>query len=327
MKPRKFLILRFSSIGDIVLTTPVVRCLKLQHPNAEVHYLTKEKFGFLLANNPYVDKVITLSKPLGELLKELKKENYDGIIDLHRNIRTLRIKLALQVQDFNFNKLNVQKFLMTNFKINRMPSVHIVDRYLATLSTFNIINDQKGLDYFIPPSDEIDPVTLPQSYQKGYVAFAIGGQHATKKLPLPRLIELCKKINFPILLLGGPEDSAVGTEIEKTLGADLALNTCGQYSFNQSASLIRQAHVVFTHDTGLMHVAAAFKKRTYSVWGNTVPAFGMYPYLTSYEVIENNNLSCRPCSKIGYNKCPKGHFKCMTESSFDFPMPELPQAN
>lgn len=317
-KKVKFLILRFSSIGDIILTTPVARCLKQQYPHAEVHYMTKEKFGFLLSDNPYIDRAILLKDNIDELLAAAKRENYDYIIDLHRNIRTLRIKTTLGKPSFSFDKLNVKKFLLTNFKINMMPDIHIVDRYMATLEKLGVVNDNKGLDYFIPAKDNIEPEQLPDGHHQNFVAYAIGGQHQTKKLPVYRMIELCRKINSPVILLGGAEDAQAGKEIEEALGRELIYNACGKYNFNQSASILKRANVVFTHDTGLMHVAAAFKKRTYAIWGNTVPAFGMYPYQTSFENIENNEISCRPCSKIGYKECPKKHFKCMTESSFNF---------
>lgn len=325
-KPVKFLILRFSSIGDIVLTTPVVRCLKQQMPQAEIHYFTKSKFEFLLQDNPYIDKVWLLEKDTAGILSLLKKENFDYIIDLHRNIRTLRIKWTLGVPSFSFEKLNVQKWLMTQFKVNYLPDVHIVDRCLDTLKSFNIINDDKGLDYFIPYKDQIELSWLPATHQQGYVAYAIGGQHFTKKLPVPRMIELCRKVNFPIILLGGKEDFEAGEAVRQAIGDDLIFNACGKYNFNQSASLIQKALIVFSHDTGLMHVAAAFRKKVYSIWGNTVPAFGMYPYKTAFEVLETKGLECRPCSKIGYSQCPKKHFKCMNDIAFDFPIKELPEA-
>lgn len=326
-KPVKFLILRFSSIGDIVLTTPAVRCLKQQYPNAEVHYLTKSKFGFLLADNPYVDKVWLLEKDLGGLLKQLKAENFDHIIDLHTNIRTLRIKLTLFKNAHSFKKLNIEKWLQTQFKINYLPDIHIVDRYLDTLKSFGVKNDDLGLDYFIPYKDKVERDWIPETHRDSFVAYAIGGQHATKKLPVHRMIELCQKINSPIILLGGKEDFEAGEAIRVAVGDNLIFNSCGKYNFNQSASIVEQSHIVFSHDTGLMHVASAFKKKVYSIWGNTVPAFGMYPYKTAFEVIENNNLDCRPCSKIGYKACPKKHFKCMNEVSFDFEIKELPNAN
>jgi heptosyltransferase-2 len=322
-KPIKFLVLRFSSIGDIVLTTPVVRCLKKQHPGAEVHYCTKAQYAFILEKNPYVDKLWCLEDNTNSLISQLKKEKFDYIIDLHNNLRTLRIKLALGVKAYSFPKLNVQKFLLARFKVNLLPQVHIVDRYMATVTPLGIINDEQGLDYFIPYRDEVEQEWIPPTHRKGFVAYAIGGQHNTKKLPTRRIIELCRKINYPIILLGGKEDFEAGEEVRQYLGDALIMNACGKCTFHQSASLIRQSRLVFTHDTGLMHVAAAFKKKTYSIWGNTIPLFGMYPYKTPFVVLENNTLKCRPCSKIGYKRCPLGHFKCMNDLPFNFELREL----
>ncbi len=310
MKKTKFLILRFSSIGDIVLTTPVVRCIKTQYPDAEVHFATKKQFKGLVENNHYIDNYYLLENSLNLFIKNLQSEDYDYVIDLHNNLRTSIIKLRLGKKSFSFDKLNYQKWLLVNLKINQMPDVHIVDRYLKTVESLGIKNDLKGLDYFIPKKDSVQ-------INEPYVAFAIGGQHFTKKLPTSRIIEVCQKINGKIMLLGGKEDIPAAEEIEKTLG-NKVINACGKYNLNQSASLVQQAEYIITHDTGLMHIASALKKKVVSIWGNTVPEFGMYPYLTEFKIIENKGLSCRPCSKIGYNKCPKGHFKCMNELSLDF---------
>lgn len=333
----KILVIRFSSIGDIVLTTPVIRALKTQLPEAEIHFVTKEKFSGLLRHNPYVDKLITLEESLWKLISQLRSEKYDYIIDLHNNLRSRILKFGVFGKAYSFNKLNAEKWLLVNLKINKLPNLHIVDRYLATVSQLGIKADNLGLDYFIPESDVVPMDWLPETHRKGYVAYAIGAQHATKRLPLTRMIELCDKINKPIVLLGGPEDAQTGEEIcaffdrtnseefepgLKELGKQtVVFNACGKFNLNQSASLVKQARYVFTHDTGLMHIAAAFKKEVFSIWGNTLPEFGMYPYRTKFTVLENRKISCRPCSKIGYEKCPKGHFKCMNEIVFDFYLP------
>jgi ADP-heptose:LPS heptosyltransferase len=334
----KIVILRFSSIGDIVLTTPVIRALKTQLDGAEIHFVTKKQFKILLEENPYVDKLHWLDGSLAELIKSLKAEKFDLLIDLHHNLRTQLIKWSLGVKSFSFDKLNRQKWLMVNLKINQLPSLHIVDRYLATVRSLGIKSDSLGLDYFIPEKDEVPVEWLPESHRQEFVVYAIGGQHETKKLPLKRMIELCDKINKPVVLIGGKEDALAGEHIqnffEKTSGsaeyeAGLAAlgkettiyNACGKYNINQSASIIKRAKYVFAHDTGMMHIAAAFKKETFTIWGNTIPLFGMYPYRTKYTILENNKLNCRPCSKIGYAKCPKGHFKCMNDIDFDFYLP------
>ncbi len=310
----KFLIIRFSSIGDIVLTTPVIRCLKTQMPNAEVHFLTKPQYQNILENNPYLDKLHILTD-LKSTIKQLKAENFDFIIDLHNNIRTLRFKMGLfSVPSFSFNKLNVRKWLLTSFKINLLPKKHIVDRYMQTVSFFDVYNDGKGLDYFIQEKDVVSYTDLPLSHLHGFIAIVIGAAHATKKLPLHKLKELCSLIDHPIVLLGGKEDTGTGEEIRQT-DAIKIYNACGKFSLNESADLVKKSSIVVTNDTGLMHIAAAFKKPVISVWGNTVPRFGMAPYYGNFTPPESKfeieNLPCRPCSKIGYKKCPLNHFKCM----------------
>ncbi len=311
---KKILIIRFSSIGDIVLTTPVIRCLKQQKPGVEIHFLTKKVFKGILENNPYLTKIHTIEKDVKEITKQLKQENFDFIIDLHNNIRSMQTKAALGKPSSSFKKLNFKKWILVKFKINKMPILHIVDRYMQTATPLGIKNDNKGIDYFIPEKDEVSLASLPPSHQQGYIGFVIGARHYTKQLPTEKIISICKKLNQPIVLLGGKEDINRANEIEKAVGATI-YNACGKCNLNQSASLVKQATKIITHDTGLMHIAAAFKKEIISIWGNTVPAFGFTPYLPAptSKIVEVKNLSCRPCSKIGYEKCPKGHFKCMKE--------------
>ncbi|MDO7876524.1 glycosyltransferase family 9 protein [Hymenobacter sp. ASUV-10] len=332
----KILVLRFSSIGDIVLTTPVLRALAQQLPGAAVHVATKPGYRGLLEPNPYVAKVHCLTGSLNDLVSELKAEQFDFIVDLHNNLRTRLIKLRLGVKSSSFDKLNWPKWLLVNLKINRLPDVHIVQRYLAAAAPLGVRDDGQGLDYFIPEGQEVDVKTLPPAFHPGYVAVAIGAQHATKRLPLAKLVELCQRLApRPLMLLGGPEDAPVAEAIlaaMKDVAAHSPIrpfthspieNGCGRYSLHQSASLLRQASFVVSHDTGLMHIAAAFGKLIYSVWGNTVPEFGMYPFRTEFEKLEVLGLPCRPCSKIGFAKCPQGHFRCMQEQQLDRVWPSV----
>ena len=290
----------------------MIRCVK-QQLAVEVHYLTKASFAGLLESNPYVDRVHTIDKDVDHaLVQKLRAEQFDFVIDLHNNLRTLRLKSALKVPSKSFPKLNVQKWLLVTFKVRRMPDVHIVDRYLETVKHLGVENDGEGLDYFIPEGSLVELNRLPETHASGYVAVVIGGQHATKMMPLAKLIEVCHALKSPVVLLGGPEDAAKGEAILDAIGPQV-FNACGKFKLDESASLVQQALWVITHDTGLMHVAAAFKKRIVSVWGNTVPELGMHPYLTDAgsKMVEIKNLSCRPCSKIGFSKCPKKHFQCM----------------
>ncbi|WP_336516782.1 glycosyltransferase family 9 protein [Pollutibacter soli] len=312
----KILIIRFSSIGDIVLTTPVIRCIRKQMPSAKIHYLTKKQFASILETNPYLDKVHLLNEKFSDTMDELKQEKFDVILDLHKNLRTLRVKNSLGVSSHSFGKLNIEKWLITNFKINRLPDIHIVDRYLQTAATLKIENDGEGLDYFIPENAKVDFETLPGEISKGYVCVVIGAAHATKKLPPAKVVEVINRISKPVILIGGKADFDEGEEIRKN-ASGFVVNTCGQYNLHQSASIVQQSSVVLSNDTGFMHIAAALKKPVVAVWGNTIPEFGMYPYYGDHKIptvnFEVKNLPCRPCSKIGYDHCPKKHFKCMLE--------------
>jgi len=294
----------------------VIRCLRKKYPEAEIHFLTKHTYKHIVAHNPYINKVHTLGDSYELMLHELATEAYDYIIDLHHNLRTLRIKKHLKnAQSFAYNKLNIEKFILTNFKINTLPKKHIVDRTFDCIQALGVQNDGLGLDYFIPDFDRVKESDLPTAHMHGYIAMVIGAALATKKLPVHKLKSLCKAIDHPIVLLGGKEDYEAGQAIAEADEIKI-YNACGKFNLNESADLIKKSTLVITHDTGLMHIAAALQKPIISIWGNTVPALGMYPYYGNisnmvYDVVEVNKLWCRPCSKIGYQKCPRGHFKCM----------------
>jgi len=312
--PQKILLIRFSSIGDIVLTTPVIRALH-QQLGAEVHLLTKQSFAGVLVANPYLHTIWRIRDKVNEVLPDLRAQGFTAIIDLHHNLRSWQVRWGLRgIPSYHFDKLNWQKFLLTRWKINRMPAVHIVDRYLAAAAPLGIHNDGLGLDHFIPPADVVAPADFGLSGP--FVALVIGAAHATKRLPPDKLVAICRGIALPVVLLGGPDEKDAGDQIVTAAGAHV-YNLCGRTRLHQSADLLRHSSCVITHDTGLMHIAAALRKPILSVWGNTVPAFGMYPYLPGHESrntsFEVKGLSCRPCSKIGYQQCPRGHFRCMEQ--------------
>ena len=337
---QKVLVIRFSSIGDIVLTTPVLRALKEQI-GAEVHFLTKARYASLLSANPRIDRLFTLgtSEEAGQSLKnlfpKLRAERYDFVLDLHKNLRSLRTRFYLRRPTGTFPKLNVRKWLLVHFKWNTLPPIHLVQRYIRAGRQLGLRYDGKGLEHFIPKEEEVrieDLLPLSANAQGALspasrvgranaplIAVAIGGTYATKRLPPEKLAELCTRLPGQILLLGGPEDKAVGEQIAQN---DHIINFCGRLSMQQSASVLAQSDLVLAHDTGMMHIAAALKKPLISIWGNTVPDFGMYPLfpddMPAFEMrAEVQGLSCRPCSKLGFDICPKGHFRCMQEQDLD----------
>jgi len=317
----KVLIIRFSSIGDIVLTTPVIRNLKEQiYGEVEIHYLTKKPFAAILEPNPHLSKIYTIEKSTNEVVSQLKDESYDYIIDLHKNLRTARVKRALKSLSFSFNKLNWEKWLLVNFGINKLPDIHIVDRYMESLKAFGIKNDNRGLDFFIQDKDR--ELSIPESHQNGFIAVGIGAAHWRKKLRTSQYVEICRKIDFPIALLGGPSESEEGRKITEEVG-DRAWNTSGSTTIGQTAFLIEKCQLLISPDTGIMHIAAALKKPIISIWGATIPGFGMYPYQNENlnKMIEASHLDKRPCSKLG-TKCKYKPCKCIDE----MPLNEIVEA-
>jgi len=322
---KKILFIRFSAIGDIVLTTPVIRCFKKQL-GTEIHYLTKHSFHQIVANNPYIDKIYTINKNVKEVTPQLKKEQYDCIIDLHKNLRSARVKWNLPfIKSYSFNKLNFEKWLLVHFKINRLPQKHIVDRYFEALLPLGIINDGAGLDFFIKRTDQKLPIDLPTNF----TAVVIGAGRNTKALPIEKWRAIINKSLETIVVLGGPAEQEKASQLIESLSLKNkvnVINLVGQINLMQSAFCVQQADKVITGDTGLMHIAAAFHKPIISIWGNTVPDFGMYPYYGDQadqnRVVEVKGLACRPCSKIGFDECPKGHFRCMEidTRSLDIPV-------
>ena len=318
----KFLVIRFSSIGDIVLTTAAIRCLKQQVPDAEVHFLTKEKMKSVTIANPYIDKFYYYNNNLTELTAQLRKEDYDYIIDLHKNLRTYLLQLKLFTSKalwYSYHKLSVQKFLLTKLQINIMPERHISLRCIDALAPLGVADDGKGLDYFIPENEHIKDEDLPHGHLFGYVAIVIGATHNTKKLPVYKLQELCSKINYPIILIGGKEDVEQGKEIA-SVNPEKIFNACGRFSLNESADLVRKAKLIISHDTGLQYIACAFQKPVLAIWGGTSPKLQVEPfYGTANSALYKNfivpGLRCQPCSNYGLKKCPLGHFKCMKDQN------------
>lgn len=317
---RKILIIRFSSIGDIVLTTPVVRCVKQQLKDIELHVLTKKKYAGLYISNPYVDKVHEFDNSLRDVIRELKKENFDFVADLQRNMRSRKVRCALKCRNATFNKLDLKKLLYTTLKINILPDVHIVERYFEAVSSIGVKNDGRGLDFFIGDVNQMSESDIPEEFRDGFYAVSIGGSYPTKVMPDDMVVELIKRLGEPVILLGGNGDMERAARITEAVGKNVG-NPVGKINLEQSASIIKMSKALLTGDTGMMHIAAALHKPVVSVWGNTVPEFGMYPYMPENQslsqIVEYKGLRCRPCSKLGYKQCPKGHFKCMRNLNID----------
>jgi len=313
---KKVLVVRFSSMGDIVLTTPIVRVLS---ENYEVHFLTKSKFSLLLKSNPFITKMVTVEKDIHEVINELRAEDYDYVVDLHNNLRTFRLKRSLGRPSFTFSKINFKKWLSVRLKsVSVLPEKHIVDRMFRAIEPLGLSYDAKGLDFFLSSGLELPEVFYRfNELHPDYYVFSIGGTYFTKRCSERKVVDICRSINKAVVLLGGHEEYESGNRIAEELSLPV-LNLCGVSDILQSAQIVSQSKFVVSNDTGLMHIAAALKLAVVSLWGNTVPEFGMYPfYPDGFEpmayIAQVEGLTCRPCSKLGYDKCPRGHFRCMEE--------------
>lgn len=307
MDRKKVLVIRFSSIGDIVLTSPIVRTIAIQK-KWDVHFITKAKYKNVVAGNPHISKIYTFEKEVTEITTELKKEDYDLIIDLHKNLRSQRLRLILGKPSVSFNKLNIQKWLMVNFKINLLPELHLVDRYFKGVEKLGVINDGQGLDYYYSKNNiSIKAPELP------YVVIALGATYVTKRIQTKQLHDTIEGIKHKVVIVGGNDVLEEANELENKYPN--IINYVGKINLDESAYLVHHSEYVITGDTGMMHISAALKKPMLLFWGSTHKSLGMYPYYGDFNIpqidILNPRINCSPCTKIGNDKCPKGHFRCM----------------
>lgn len=299
----KILLIRLSSIGDILLTTPILRVLKTKLPNAEIHFLLKPQFRELLQYNPYVDQLIGYTPPLFKMIYSLP--SYEVVLDLHNNFRSFFLRQRGK-RWYTYPKVNGKKWLMVQIKYPYRIA-HVVERYAAVLKPLNLTLDDEGLDFFFPPEYE------ERVFLKNYYAIGLSASYPTKKWPWEHYVEVINHTTLPVVLLGGPTEQEEAAQITHHVPDEKkVLNLTGKLSLLETGAWIKKAKLLITHDTGLMHMGAAVKTPMVTLWGNTVPEFGMTPYKPGKHILlENPFVPCRPCSKLGYRKCPKNHFLCM----------------
>ena len=315
----KILIIRLSSIGDIVLTTPVIRAVNEQLPEAEVHFLVRKDLVSVVENNPHIHKVhIYDPENVSQTIDELRREQFTVVIDLQKTLRSRKVVHRLKVPSYTFLKHNLSKWICYRLKMNGMPETHIVERYFEAVKELNVHNDHKGLEFYIPENQGFDEDDLPMMFDDGFVAIVLAAQHFTKRIPVSKVVEIGSILHKPIMLLGGKDVFEEGEQVVSQLG-ERATNGCGKYTLYQSAAILQHADCVITGDTGLMHIAAALHKPTAAIFGSTIPEYGYYPYMPGerekFRNFEVCPLNCRPCSKFGSSKCRRKHFKCMKNIS------------
>lgn len=316
----KILVIRLSSIGDVLLTTPVLRCVKRQLQDAEVHFLTKTANVPLLEHNPYIDRIHTYSPNDDSMLKKLRQERFDFVADLHNNRHSRRVRQALHVKYATYGKENFHKFIFFLTKRNVMSGRHVAERYFDAVETMGVRLDDGGLECYLSPEVEgnafqtarVGDWNVADLTQDPYVAVACGAQHETKRIPLDKLQELCRAVQYRVLLLGDKNDR------KRIVGSGLQFpshvyNICGETTLMQTAALVKDAAVVVTSDTGIMHMAAAFHRPLLALWGATDPHFGFSAFRIPHIDYVVNPMWCHPCSRMGGRRCPLGHFRCMMD--------------
>jgi len=310
-KIEKVLITRFSSLGDILLTTPLVRTLKQKYPHLKIDFLLKPQYRQVYEFNPYINSLLFFENDRErEIRDELKKGKYDLVVDLQNNIRSRRILKNVGSVRRIFKKPTFKKFLLVKFKINKFKEIIPIPQYYAR-SIENFRLDENGLDLFMP--ENIEPVL---AHDGNYIGLCPGSRHYTKMWPKEYFVELGNMLEargFTVVLFGGKDDKETVAGISQHIKNSIDLSN--NDNLLETAVNMKRCRLVICNDSGLMHTASAVKVPIIAIFGSTVKEFGFFPYKAKSLILENNLLNCRPCSHIGRSSCPEKHFKCMLEIS------------
>lgn len=327
----KILIIRFSSLGDIILASPLVRRLRYAYPNARIDFLVKAEHADAVNFNPHLSSVITLKtsekQELRDLKKNIRQTGYDLIIDIHNSLRSRYVRWGSgAVHAAVVNKRVIKRFFLValgwNFYRNVVPAA---ERYCEAVRKYGVTDDGGGLEIFFPEEIRSDAVSVVERLKPEKYDVIIGmgptARHGTKRWPAERFVELgvalAKRYRCRIFLFGSREEydfcGDMAQMINSYAGYAVAENFAGRLSFPETLAAMDYCRVVVSNDSALMHMAAARKKTIVALFGSTVKEFGFFPYRTKNIVVERNNVRCRPCSHIGRENCPKKHFRCMKE--------------
>lgn len=323
--PNKILIIRLSSIGDIILTTPVIRILKQHFPNSQIDFVIKKQFADLLKNHPSIDKLIIFDNArqqndLKRIKREIKQQQYDLIIDLHKNFRSYFLTINGKAKKvLRYKKFIVRRWLLVSFKWNLFKqSVPIYLRYLIPLKKLGFKYDNLGLDIFV---DKKTKQLVEKKYAdffnqnfEALIGIAPGASFFTKRWTSQGFEAVInhfgQRKKLGIILFGNEADRELIETLNITNNQSI-INAAGELSIIESAALMDKCDLLLTNDSGLMHLASALKKKVVAIFGSTTRELGFFPTTTEHIVIENLNAICRPCSHVGKNNCPKKHFDCI----------------
>lgn len=318
-QPQKIAIIRLSAIGDIILTTPVIRAVKMKFPDAEIHFITKKQNASLVQHNPHLSKVIAFDSKetsLKELLKQVQSERYDWFIDIHKNLRSRVLRWFGNARETStYQKGYWRRFLLLKFRYRvKKPVVPIIEKYFVALKKYGITYDNQGTEVFTTENDQQKVASLLQGIKgQPFVTICPGASFKTKQWKESGFREVAKYFlaqNKQVVFLGGPTDVEICERLAKETGG---ISVAGKLKLLESAALLQQSELAITNDSGMLHLAQSQKTPVVAIFGPTSEEWGFFPLQYKSKVVEKKDLACRPCHSKGSDTCPKGHFKCMNE--------------
>jgi len=325
-EPGKILVIRLSSIGDILLTTPLLRLLKRRFPQAEIGFVIKKQFIDLIRTNKNVDRIFSFDASAGfgdlrRIKREVRDIGYDLVIDIHKNFRSYYLQSGLPKSKIvSYSKYRLQRFLLIKLGWDYRQVIPVYQRYLMSVAEFGIQDDGAGLDFFLDPDvkQRVDELLSRKNLQveRPIIGLAPGAGFATKRWLPEHYAAVARRMvaerNAQVLLFGSQADSPITREIAGLIGPHV-FDVSGQFSLMETACALARCDLLITNDTGLMHLATALHVKTVAIFGPTTKELGFFPVGEMTRVAEHEKLSCRPCTHMGSKRCPKGHFRCMRE--------------
>lgn len=322
----KILVIRLSSMGDILLSTPLLRQIKARYDKSEIDYVVKKRFADLLRFNPYINRLLEfdegdMQNDLGALRKQLKVKRYDAVLDLHNNWRSNYLRLGLNAKyTKQIHKDKLRQICLVYMKKNRYGTITSVPfRYLQVGRDLEIADDGKGLEIYWDHEceNEVKDLFRKKNFDgesRSYICIAPGAGFFTKRWPVEYFQSLVKMIQQQsgdkVVIMGGTEDRYLHDIFPS---GDRVLNLSGELKLLHSAVILSRAKGLVVNDTGLMHMATAVNTPVVAIFGCTVEELGFFPFRGKSCVVQVEKLYCRPCSHIGRKKCPENHFRCMRE--------------
>jgi len=317
----RILCVRFSSIGDVLLTTPLVRALHRRHPDAELYFVTKRAMAPLVVENPHLTQVIELApqERITDLARRLRAVRPTHGLDLHGSLRSKALRWLVPCQWSGYSKRKFARTTLIATKINIYGKhVPVAERYFeaARAARLDVQPDGGPPEFFLAPAARahITHWLAEAGLDQTPVAvIAPGAAHATKRWPIQHwraLIQRLQQLGLGIVAVGGPG-------IDRELAAALepsVINVAGEFTLQETGACLARATVLISGDTGVMHMATGLGTRVVALFGPTVKPFGFFPYTPpARATVLERDLSCRPCSAMGSDRCPLGHHRCLED--------------